>query len=413
MTTENTVLNSTPDEISRRLLYALGFAQVCSWGTLYYAFPQIAVEMVKEFGWSKPNVYGALTLGLLLSSVGVLPVGMAIDKGYGRVVMAGGSILAGLLLLMWSQTQSLLWFYFAVLGIGFLHAAVLYDPTFAVIARHSNPQKVRKHITTITLWAGFASTIFIPLIEFLLNYVDWRGVLIILACVNIFLCAGIYQCLPRSTRSFSSEKTDSDAKDPDELGVKWALKQRVFWALLLCFALYWAMESAFRFHFYPLLIGNGLTGENAVFIIALLGPSQVAGRVAMSIFSGISLAHIGMFVLSIFPMAFIVMVYVPDNYSVLVAVTICYGAAAGITTIVRANAIPELLTRKSYGVINGLMITPITVLAAIAPTIAAFSWSHSGSYTWMLNSLLFSSTIACLLFVLAVIWSVKSTRLNT
>jgi len=64
---------------------------------LFYVFAQLAVEMIEEFGWSKSDVYGALTIGLLLSAIGALPAGFAIDKGYGRSVMAGGSIIAGVL----------------------------------------------------------------------------------------------------------------------------------------------------------------------------------------------------------------------------------------------------------------------------------------------------------------------------
>ena len=79
----------------------LGVAQICSWGTLYYAFPQIAAAMELELGWSKTELYGAATVGLLLSALVAVPVGTAIDRGYGRWIMSGGSVLAGLLLIAW------------------------------------------------------------------------------------------------------------------------------------------------------------------------------------------------------------------------------------------------------------------------------------------------------------------------
>jgi hypothetical protein len=85
----------------------LGIGQIASWGTLYYSFPLIAERMGQNLGLSKPEVYGAATIGLLIASVTAYPVGVAIDRGYGRTVMALGSGVAGLLLLMWSQIASL------------------------------------------------------------------------------------------------------------------------------------------------------------------------------------------------------------------------------------------------------------------------------------------------------------------
>ena len=78
----------------------LGLAQIASWGTLYYSFALIAERMGHDLGLSKPEVYGAATIGLLIASFTAYPVGIAIDRGYGRAIMALGSILAGLLLLL-------------------------------------------------------------------------------------------------------------------------------------------------------------------------------------------------------------------------------------------------------------------------------------------------------------------------
>src|SRR5690606_15687020 len=129
-----------------------------SWGSLYYSFPLIAEAMESDLGWSKPSLYGALTLGVILSALLAYPVGAAIDNGKGRQLMAGASVMAGLLLLGWSQVSSLTGFYIVLAGIGAAHAATLYDPAFAVVARRAGGAKARSGILTLTLWGGFAST---------------------------------------------------------------------------------------------------------------------------------------------------------------------------------------------------------------------------------------------------------------
>ncbi|NER53019.1 MAG: MFS transporter, partial [Symploca sp. SIO1A3] len=205
---------------------ALGIAQICSWGTLFYSFPQIAAAIENDLGWLKSEIYGALTLGLLLSALSAIPVGMAIDKGYGRLVMTTGSICAGLCLIAGSQINTLFWFYIVFAGVGFLHAATLYDAAFAVIAKNFDTQNTKRHIASLTLWGGFAATIFIPVIELLLSNLTWRGVLIVLGLVNLTLCAGIYQTLPSKKRCRHNMAAHSKPpKAKPKQGIKWAIRQ--------------------------------------------------------------------------------------------------------------------------------------------------------------------------------------------
>jgi hypothetical protein len=125
----------TPRLGCRLFIGGLGIGQIASWGTLYYSFPLIAERMGQDLGLSKPEVYGAATIGLLVASFMAYPIGVAIDRGYGRAVMALGSGLAGLLLLVWSQINGMWALYPLLAGIGLAQAMTLYEPAFA-IERH-------------------------------------------------------------------------------------------------------------------------------------------------------------------------------------------------------------------------------------------------------------------------------------
>ena len=74
----------------RRFVAGLGVAQIISWGTLYYAFPVIAVAMEGDLHVSKPELYGAATFGLAVGSLAAYPLGVSIDRGHGRMVLALG-----------------------------------------------------------------------------------------------------------------------------------------------------------------------------------------------------------------------------------------------------------------------------------------------------------------------------------
>jgi len=369
---------------------ALGIAQICSWGTLFYSFPQIAAAIENDLGWLKSEIYGALTLGLLLSALSAIPVCMAIDKGYGRLVMTTGSICAGLCLIAGSQINTLFWFYIVFAGVGFLHAATLYDAAFAVIAKNFDTQNTKRYIASLTLWGGFAATIFIPVIELLLSNLTWRGVLIVLGLVNLTLCAGIYQTLPSKKRCRHNMAAHSKPlKAKPKQGVKWAIRQPIFWALLLCFSVFAGATTAFKFHLYPMLIEKGLPSSEVVILVAVLGPAQVAGRSLMWIFSNkISIGQLGVLVASVLPIVFAGFAFFPSSFWVLIPFATAFGAATGTMTIVKGIAVPELLTPSTYGAINGAMNMPVKIIKAFAPSIAALVWYVTNDYNGLLNSLI-------------------------
>lgn len=373
-----------------RFITGLGIAQIASWGTLSYSFPLIASAMESDLGWSKTALYGAATLGALLSAVLALPVGTAIDRGHGRQVMAGASVLAGLLLILWSFTDNLALFYLAAAGVGALQAATLYEPAFAVIARRTGPGSARNAITALTLWGGFASTVFIPIVQILLDHVGWRGTLEVLAGLNIVLCASIYfwvidpaRDAPRSTES---------VKPRHRPPLRDALGNPVFWGLALSF-------TAFIYHFYPMMLERGFDAGMVVFAMTLIGPAQVAGRIAVMAFGRqASGRRIGSLVVIAFPLAMAAFAWAPPVFWIMGGAAALYGAANGIMTIVRGIAIPEMVSRDAYGAINGALAIPMIIAKAIAPLAAAALWTVTGNYGGVLIGVFAASLVMMLTF---------------
>jgi MFS family permease len=391
--------------LGRELFIAgLGIGQICSWGSLYYAFPMIAEAMRSDLGWSKPELYGAATIGLLLSGIAAYPVGNGIDRGHGRTIMTMASILAGLLLIAWSQVENIIVFYFLLAGIGCLQAATLYEAAFAVVARRFGAGNARTGIVILTLWGGFASTVFIPLIQFLLDHLGWREALIVLGGVNLVLCASVYAAAINPAADLSPQSPDKPGSRPmmGALAVGWALRSPVFWALGIALTAYWAVFSAFIFHAYPLFLERGFDAQAVVFAMALIGPAQVAGRIAMWVFApGVSVRIIGSVVVLAFPLVIVALIVTPPLFPAIALIAAAYGAANGVMTIVRGLVVPEMLTREAYGAINGALTLPMMIAKAMAPLGAALLWEASGSYIPVLIALLITSLIFVLAFWLS------------
>lgn len=389
---------------NRTLTHVLGAGQVCSWGSLYYTFPLIAQSMQQELGWSKSELFGAATLGLVGAALVSYPIGVAIDRGHGKLVMGWASVASALMLIWWSHIDSILPFYIVITLIGGLQAGILYEPAFAVLARRVGPLKARTGITTITFWGGFASTVFIPLTQWMIDLWDWRDTLVALAVVNL-ICAAIYFYLIRPDMDAIHEHHDQAKQaniERDRQIVRRALTNTTFWLLMISLVVYAAMFSAFTFHMYPLLQESGISTTEVVQAIAIIGPAQVAGRVVISIFAARApMRTIGAVVVTTFPFTFAALLFDSITFWLVAIVFAVYGFANGIFTIVRSLVVPEMLSPHAYGALNGLLTIAATLARAVGPVAAAWLWSIDQSYHEVLVWIVISAVVLMVTFFLA------------
>lgn len=375
------IVTDTPFPPARPRLFiaGLGIGQIIAWGSLLYAFPLLAAPMGSELGWSKMETYLLASLALGMAGLSAYPVGRAIDRGQGRAVLAGGSVLGALALVAWGGAGSVWLLIPAFIGIGVAQAMTLYEPAFAVIARRFG-SGARDAITALTLWGGFASTVFIPITQFLLDHLGWRGAAFALAGFNLLVNLPLHLWLLRDDRGAGGGGGGTSGHD-DRVIVRWALRQWAFWGLALAFMLYFAAFTGVTFHLYPLLAERGLDATHVVTIMAIIGPAQVAGRVAMvALARATPIALVGCFTTLTLLLSLLGLAAAGTQMVWLVGFALIYGAANGILTIVRGAAVPEMLTRRAYGAINGLLTTPIGVVRALAPSFAALIYDLTGGY---------------------------------
>jgi|LauGreSBDMM110SN_4_FD.fasta_scaffold01011_4 predicted MFS family arabinose efflux permease len=393
--------SSSPEKNVLGLARFLGIAQICSYGTIYYAFPLIVLAMQQELGWSKSDVYGALTVGLLLAAALAYPVGVAIDRGFGRHVLCFCSIIAALLFIAWSTVTNLFVFYVIAAAMGALQAAILYESAFAVLARRVGPQHSRAGITTITLWAGFASTVFIPLEQFLMDGWGWRASLWVLAAVNLACAAGYWHWIRPERDAVHAAQADTKAENiaRDKSIIHAALRNTVFWLLLIALTVYSMVFSIFTYHMYPMLLDKQIPVGEVVFALSIIGPAQVLGRIIISRFaSRVSMRTLGSIMLSLFP--FIFAAFIPDSPGFLfIAILFAiYGIVNGVFTIVRAQVVPEMLSKHAYGALNGLITIPTIVARAVGPVLAAWLWAIDQSYDIVLIAQVGAAVLLAVLF---------------
>lgn len=376
---------TTDSPLSRRyaagpMIWALGWAQVVSWGTLYYGFPLFVLPMQKDFDWSLTLVNGALSAGLLISGLCTYGVGAWIDRHGGRALMTGGSLGVALLLVAWSQVTSITQFYVIWMLMGVCMAAILYEPVFMVMGRHFGTD-ARRAITTLTLIAGFASTVAIPLIEMLLSHFPWRQVLLMLAAGQALICIPVHYFFvpPRTVAAVTPSTAVEDPQDARSV-MRRRLRDPVLWGMALWFTAYSTTGAGLVFQLVPSQKALGVSSTTLLTAVALIGPSQVAGRVLMMwLGERTDLRVLGALTTTLVPISLLILILGPPTLPALALFAVTFGVANGITTILRGIAPGEWLGREHLGRTMGLIGTPMLIMTAIAPLLTAAVWSRSGS----------------------------------
>lgn len=386
--------------------WALAVAQLVSWGSVYYAFSLFVVPMEHAMGWGRTATNGALSVGLLISGLAAYPVGTWIDRGYGRYVMVCGTVLAAAMLTLWSQAHSLATLFAAWAGLGVAMAATLYDPVFAVMTRDF-PGTYRTKITLITLVAGFASTVFIPLTQGLVDAFGWRGALLALAAVNLAIGLPVHVfAIRRDAPREDDRRQEAASRAANAAATRRALRTPVFWALALCFTTYNATFAALTFHLVPLMTERRVSPALILTAMAVIGPAQVLARVLWFMLGRrVRPSVIGVVITTAFPASVVVLMLAGTSPVSLILFAVVYGGANGMMTILRGTIVQDVMWTEGYGAVSGLLSMPSNIARGIAPIAAAAIWTIGGSYVAVEWTVLLVALISAAAFIVAMRFS--------
>jgi len=380
-----------------RVVITLGTTQTLSWASSYYLPAILAVPIAEDLGVSNAWVFGAFTAALLLMGV-VSPIaGREIDRRGGRVVLALSNVVlaAGLVLLAVSHDLELVVVGWLILGVGM--AMGLYDAAFATLAGIYG-RAARGPITGITLIAGFASTIGWPISAALDAAYGWRTACLVWAGVHLVVCLPLNLfLLPRPTaqESVTSEPSSDPSAAADNGGMRKAI-----WLLALMFSLAWFVTGAMATHLPRLLQEAGASATAAIAAAALVGPAQVAARLAeFGLFRNLHPLYSARLSVSLHPIGAAILVGI--GAPAVPVFAFLHGAGNGLVTIARGTLPLALFGSTAYGLRQGLIGAPARLTQATAPFLFGLVLDTSVTMALVLSSSLMLASLVCLLLLSA------------
>jgi len=365
---------------------ALGAAQLLAWGSTYYLPAILADPIAASLHLSRDWVFGAFSGALLLSALLGPAIGRLIDRRGGRDVLALSNpvFAAGLVLLAAASGAAGLALAWVVLGTGM--ALGLYDAAFATLAGLYGSQ-ARPAITGITLIAGLASTVSWPVTASFADAIGWRG-----ACIA---WAALHLLVGLPLNRFLVPPVPPARTQPDSVADGTAVAPR--WTLCVLsgvFAATWFVSTAMAAHLPRLVHALGASPAAAITAAALLGPAQVAGRLAefgaMRRIKPLASARLAA-LLHPLGAACILLLGAPAAC----AFTVLHGAGNGLLTIAKGTLPLALFGAAGYGLRTGLLSVPVWVAQAAAPMLFGLLLDRAGPRT----ALVLTSGISLAAFV--------------
>jgi MFS family permease len=348
----------------RRVLAALCITEVVSWGVLYYAFPVALASITADTGWSASATTAAFSGGLVVSALAGIPVGRWLDRSGPRRVMTAGSLLAAPSAAAIGLAPDFACFVAAWLVAGVAMAAVFYQAGFAALTRWYGPARVRA-LTTLTLVAGLASTIFAPFTSVLLDHLSWRATYLVLAGVLAAVTIPLHALAltPPWTPTTEHRHHDGGAasvrstvSSPGFLLLSGALT-------LTAFGMYSASLTLI-----PLLTGRGMSPASAATTLGLLGAGQLLGRLGYAPLTARTTPTARtVTIVAASALAIALLAVVPGPAALLVALAVLAGAVRGAGTLLQATVVADRWGSARYGALSGWFAAPITAASALAP----------------------------------------------
>ncbi|MEU8076374.1 MFS transporter [Catellatospora citrea] len=385
----------------RSVVAALTVTQTVGYGVLYYVFSVFLAPMTADLHASPAAVTGALTVAVLTTAAAAVPVGRWLDRRGGRSLMTFGSLLGAGAVLAWSQVTDVRQLYAVFTVLGIASAMVLYEAAFAVVVATSTASQRAGALLAVTVVAGFASTIFLPLAAGLQEHHGWRTTLVILAlgycAIAVPLHALAVPAWPR--RAAAAAAVDHTAR---RSAVRAALRHRGFWLLTAAFVIHGSAVAVVSVHLITYLTGRGHPAAFAATVAGLLGVMSVTGRIVTTgLTRRRSTAAVTAAVFGIQAAAAAALPAFGGSRTGAICCVVLFGTGFGVGTIARPALLAQRYGTTGYATIAAALTLPTTVAKAFAPLAAAALSLTAGTYTPVLALVGAACAVAAACLVLA------------
>lgn len=385
-----------------------------------YGVGTFFLPLINEFGWSRAELSGAISLARLEGGLSGPIEGMLIERFGPRRIMLTGIVLVGLGYVLLSRANSLLMFYvffvlFLALGHSFATGTSLYSSVAYWFVRRRGLAMGLMN----TGW-GLGGTA-VPLLAVLIAAIGWRGAFLVAA--GLVLTVGVplsfvlrnrpekYGLLPDGDVACDGPRPPKrqlprflrfvqPVKRPDlDFTALEALRTRAFWTMSLVWGGRMFVTGAIALHLIPLFSDMGLSPERAASVLGLVTAVSIAGRLGFGWLGDVfEKRYVLAFCYGVMAMGLIVLLNVHSFWESLLFVFL-YAPAYGGTAVPTHSLRGELFGRKYFASIHGVFLMSEMWATILGPIFAGYTFDVTGSYRLALLTFIIISAVTAVLIL--------------
>lgn len=383
-----------------RIVAALAVTQTIGYGVLYYAFSVFLTPMARDLHATNAQIAAALTLSILVAALCAPLVGRRLDARGGRALMTAGSLLGAVAVLAWSRVENLPQLYAVFAAIGVACAMVLYEAAFAVIVSwFDGPAQARGRanaLLAVTVVAGFASSIFLPLTGLLVEWYGWRHAVVVLALIYGVAAIPLHALVVR--RRTHARQEPARARERAEI-VRAATRRRPFWLLVIAFTANGGAVAVVAVLLITYLVQLGHSPVLAATLAGLLGVLSVTGRlITTGLQTRLPAALIAATIFAFQSVAALLLPLVGRTVPGAIGAVLLFGLGFGVASITLPHLLVGRYGTAAYASLSGRIAAFSVADKALAP-LGAVALAQAAGYVWVMGAVATACMIAALALV--------------
>lgn len=351
----------------RLAIVGLGFTTIIGWGSTYFILSLLGTAIGRDLGLST----GALMAGISMTFITVALIGPHIGRwqdraGSRNVMMTGTTIIAaGLILLATAQSAIGYYLAWAVISIG--SPMALYMSAFTALSQIAG-KETRRAISYLTLIGGLSSSICWPATAWMMQYLDWRTIVLIFAAIHVLFCLPLTFFVLDNKSAAERQAEGVEMIDPI---LPTDAQNRAFWMMATILMLLGFGLNGMNLTVFPLLHGSGFDPASAIFVSSLIGITQVGARfIEMQFASRMSIFWTGIIATFALPICAFTLLLASGNVALGILFASLFGAAQGLQTIARSGLVLVIFGSWGYGERIGRVTIAQNVASAASPILA-------------------------------------------
>ncbi len=360
-------------------------------GTAQFAFSLFILPLEEAFGWSRTEVNGALTCGVVSGLLSPY-IGRLMDRVGAKWTMVGSiALVATAFLLRAAMTE--LWQFYLFSALMF---AGMPGATMMPAGRLVNlwfPRIRGRMMGIVTAGNNFGGMVAIPIVAALITVVGWRGAFVAMA-IGLFGVAILVALVIRDGdddvereqhKRWSPSAADAQQKMDSQQGfaASEAIRTSAFWFLVVGMTLQQFLRTGVISQMVPHLqqVGFDLAAASAaMMLLAFFGMSSkiIFGRLSETI-----TARLAFVVILVLQGVGLTVLIVSGGSTTTWAGIVVLGLGMGGVGALTPLVIADTFGLRQFGSIMGLTRMPITVPVLIGPLMAGVIFDSTGGYNLM------------------------------